>query len=136
MPMKIDKRFCDLAVSLAKTSKHQIRVGAVLLSGREIISVGVNSISKSHPMQKYYNDLYRGFTVPIHNNIHAELDAILKYRRMRIELPKLKIVIARLNKSGELLAGRPCPACYAAIIDNNIDSIIYSTETQFIYDRI
>lgn len=133
--MKIDTKFCDLAISLAQTSQHQIKVGAVLVSGKDIISVGVNSTTKSHPLQKYYNDMYRGFTVQIHNYIHAELDAILKYRRMRIEIPKLKIYIARINKSGELLPGKPCPACSAAIIDNNIGTIIFSGNNGFEYDN-
>lgn len=132
--MKIDNRMCDLAISLAKSSNHNIRVGAVLVSGKEIISVGVNSTTKSHPLQKYYNDMYRGFTVPIHNNIHAELDAILKYRRMRIVLPKLKIYIARINRSDQLLAGKPCPACFAAIKDNLISTIVYSTTKGFEYE--
>ena len=129
--MRIQNKFCDLAISLAKSSDHQFRVGAVIVSGKQIISVGVNSADKSHPMQKYYNDRYRDFTVPIYNHIHAELDAILKYRRMRIDIPKLSIYIARINKKGDLVPAYPCPSCSAAIYDNNIKSIIYSSSTGF-----
>ena len=134
--MKIDSKYCDLAVSLAKTSKHQIRVGAVLVSGKDIISVGVNSTEKSHPLQKYYNDRYRNFKVDIYNHIHAELDSILKYRRMRIELPKLKIYIARINKNGELVPGYPCSSCFPLITDNGIKSIIYSTRNGFEIEKL
>jgi deoxycytidylate deaminase len=133
--MKIDKKFCDLAISLAKTSNHQFRVGAVLVSKKDIISVGVNSTDKSHPLQKYYNDRCREFKVEIHNNIHAEMDAILKYRRMRIDIPKLKIFIARINKNGIIVPGYPCPSCSALLNDNSVNTIIYSTSDGFDYEQ-
>lgn len=123
-------KFSNLAIALAETSEHsQYKVGSVLVSNKSIISVGVNTL-KSHPYQKIYNK-YRNFNVEINHFLHAETDAILKYRRMRIELPKLKIYIARIRKDGTIVPGFPCPACYQLILDNNIREIIFSTHDDF-----
>lgn len=130
----INTKIADLAIQLAALSEHSTRVGAVITNGKHVITTGVNSKYKSHPLQKYYNDRYRNFNVPIHNNIHAELDAILKYQRMKIHSNKLQIYIARLNKANQLQPAKPCPACRAAIIDNKINTIIYSNLEGFDYE--
>jgi deoxycytidylate deaminase len=132
MLSKYDQKFCNLAINLALTSEHySTRVGAVLVSNKTIITTGVNSNTKSHPLQKYYNQ-NRNFEVEIKHHIHAELDCIIKYKKLYEEIPNVKLYIARLRKDGSIVPAYPCPACLAAIQDHQISEIIYSNFSGFV----
>jgi deoxycytidylate deaminase len=131
MISKLDERFTKLAYELALTSEHEItRVGAVLVANKTIISVGVNSATKSHPLQKMYNE-FRHFQVEIRHLIHAEMECIIKYKKMDEEISDLKMYIARIRKNGTLVPGYPCAACQQALKEYGISSVIYSSFNDF-----
>lgn len=131
MISKLDERFSKLALELAFTSEHEItRVGAVLVANKTIISVGVNSATKSHPLQKMYNE-FRHFQVEIRHLIHAEMECIIKYKKLNEDIPDLKMYIARIRKNGTLVPGHPCPACQQALKEYGVNSIVYSSFNGF-----
>ncbi len=124
-----NQKFIKLALSLANTSEHySTRVGAVLVhKNKTIIATGVNSNTKSHPLQKFYNS-YRNFEVEINHHIHAEMDCIVKYKNMGIELEDLSLYIVRLNKTGNIVPAYPCVACAKALKEYGINNLIYSID--------
>ena len=88
------------------------------------MSVGVNKC-KSHPMQKMYNK-YRDIDINhICNNVHAEMDAILKVSNKQ-NLIGADIYIYRSDTRGNLRICRPCAACMAIIRECGIKNIYYT----------
>lgn len=135
MITKRDEKYFEAAKSVAKTSKHhKARIGCVLVNNRDIISVGVNG-RKTHPLQAHYNK-YRIFDngEKCKNLLHAELDAIIKYKD---DIPKgSKIYIFRIWKTGKVGIGRPCPGCMLALRERGINDIYYTTDEGYAYERL
>lgn len=82
----------------------------------KIISMGMNSYKKTHPLQAHFASLVG---MPKRIYLHAEIQAIVNARNKKIH----KISVFRYNKRGELLPSKPCPICTRAILDNKIPSI-------------
>lgn len=130
---KAELKFYDVACAAARTSNHsKYKVGAVLVKRKQIISVGVNSQSRSHPLQKRYNALRKSLTAPIHDNIHAEMDAIIKTNVF--DLTDASIFVYRGTQSGKANS-RPCEACSQALRDKGIKHIYYTTVDGYVYEK-
>lgn len=132
---KRDMRFFDVAKAIARTSKHErFAVGATLVSGGQVISVGVNT-NKSHPVQKKYNK-YRNIDKPMHHNLHAEIAAILEALHKLDDLKNVKVYVYRETKDGKVAMARPCPACMACLTDNGVRDIYYTTDIGYAYEHV
>ena len=84
----------------SKNSDYRIKVGAVLVVGKNMIR-GFNKI-KSHP--RYANpEMHRKIS------IHAEIDCILKSRDYDID--GSSIYVYRETRDGDIANSRPCVAC-------------------------
>jgi tRNA(Arg) A34 adenosine deaminase TadA len=83
-----------------------------------ILSIGLNSYSKSSPLQKLYADKI-GDIHKIFN--HGEIDAIKKLPYSSI--PE-KIYIARVAKNKQTMPCQPCEICSLALRDAGIRKII------------
>jgi deoxycytidylate deaminase len=133
-----DLKLFNIAKEVATFSNHpKVKIGAVIVSGNKILSVGVNS-QKSHTMQYLYNR-FRNISnmgVSMHHFIHAEIDAIIKLRNMFYPyIPEgIKIYVHRLLKNGDLGYCRPCKACLAALKDHKIHHMYYTTEEGYCYE--
>lgn len=122
-----------MARSVAETSQHhKVKIGAVLVYKNEILSVGCNLI-KSHPKQMVYNK-NREFEFDLcPHNIHAEFNAVLKYKGI---IPKHSIMyVYRLTKQGNQGMGRPCKACQKMLKEYGIYDVVYTTEESIIYEQ-
>ena len=127
---KKDKRFISIAKEVSNLSDYKkVKIGAVIVLKREIISVGYNK-HKSHPIMKVFNKKYRGFTTK-ENNLHAEMDALMKCKHLDID--GATIYIYRELKNGSLGNCFPCPACQRRIITAGIKRIVY-TDYDGIYE--
>lgn len=128
---KKQKRFFDVARAVSKTSDHpKVRIGCCIVKKRRILSVGVN-LMKSHPMQKKYNK-YRELTMDvnhIHNNIHAEFDAVLKANPD--ELVGADIYVYREDFWGKRSLCRPCEACMRLLKSRKIKAVYYTGYNSF-----
>ena len=128
-------KYFDVAKAMAKTSKHpKFSVGAAIVCGGKVISVGVN-MNKTHPMQKKYNK-YRNIDKPMHHNLHAEMDAILQACNQFDDIKNLKVFVYRETKDGKRAMARPCAACMQALRDYGIYEIYYTTDTGLAYEVI
>lgn len=123
--LKRDIKYFNLAREASKLSDHKkIKIGAVIVHNKEILSVGYNH-NKSHPAQKKLNKLrFDESYERCKHHIHAEISAIVsaKYH----DLKNARIYIYRENKTGPQMC-RPCEACMFAIKQAGIKHIYYTT---------
>ena len=128
-----DLRMIEKAVTLCETNppdKGQQRVAAIVTDSRgNILSSGINSYSKTHPLQAKYANLN---DERHHVFLHAEIAALVKNRS---EEKASKIYVARLLKNGEYALAKPCPMCSMAIKEAGIEEIIY-TEREKIVKKV
>jgi tRNA(Arg) A34 adenosine deaminase TadA len=83
-----------------------------------ILSIGLNSYSKSHPKQSYYaKKCNMGEKI----YLHAEIAALVKCRGI-----PYKISVERYGKKGEPKLAQPCPICFMAIKEAGIKKIEFT----------
>lgn len=95
-------------------------VAAVTDKKGRLLSIGVNSYEKTHPLQAKYA---KQASKPDKVFLHAEIAALVKVRN---GIPH-KIYIARVNKAGEPCLAAPCEICQLAIEYAGIEEIEYTT---------
>lgn len=127
---KTERAYFRAARAVSKLSNHpNYKIGAIVVLKHRIISSGYNSDTKTHPLQKRYNQ-YR-FTEDSHHKCHAELSALLPLIKSRMDLSSANIYVYREDKSHCLACARPCPSCMKLIRDCGIKKIFYSTENGY-----
>lgn len=95
--------YLNVAIEIAKTSKHRFRMGAVVVKGGSILAVGVN---------RRTNDASQEGMDWRHCSVHAEASALKKAGYPR----NAKIFVARVLKDGTTPAiAKPCFQCAALI---------------------
>ena len=81
-----------------------------------LLSVGFNSYTKSHPLQKHFAERV-GHSHKVY--LHAEIAAILRAK----DQPIYRITVERYDKKGLPVNAEPCPICKAAIEAFNIQVV-------------
>ena len=103
-------------------AKQQQDITAIIYDKRgNVLSIGKNSYTKTHPMQARYAKL-AGPEYSAHNYafIHAEVSAIIRCT----ELNKAhRISIFRVRKDGSYGLAKPCQACAIAIQKAGIEIV-------------
>ena len=119
---------CNAAIAVAKMSNHRFKVGAAIVKGNKIISLGCNS----HKTTPFIRNKISNTTAV--DRLHAEMSCIL---RAKGDLSKCKIYIARIVavKSGLAIA-KPCSLCMAMIKEAGIKEIVYSTAYGWEKERV
>ena len=106
------------AIEEAELSEyHPYKIGAVVFKGSRILSSGHNELrgnGKIHPKYKNFE-----------NSLHAEQAAILNLKEWE-KAKGANILIIRLNKSGNLSLGYPCPMCQQMIKHLGLNKVFYS----------
>ena len=91
------------AIEEAKKSQHQHRVGAVIFSGKRILSVAHNAVRSNKIPNKWKN---------FYESAHAEAKAIINSKlNSKRNLKGYSILVVRINKHGHLLNAKPCEFC-------------------------
>ena len=115
--------YIDKVIDYAKSSPAKFRHAAICLDSRgRIVSHATNS-RKTHPLQAEYAKR-TGKAQKV--SLHAEIAALIKARE-DIET----VVVARINKRGELRNSRPCPICKLALEEADVQDIWFSTDKGF-----
>lgn len=110
-------KYFDLARKVSKLSDHKrFSLGAVIVDGSKIISVGANKL-KTHPKS----------THP-YSSLHAEMAAIISARQ---DLSKCDIYVYRGIKPGTPAMAKPCVYCQAMIQEAGIKNIYYTTTNTY-----
>ena len=124
-----EQRFFNIAKEMSQLSNFsRARVGAVVTSGKRILSASCNS-TKTRPLQFYYNK-YRNFEDYKNSNSceHAEISALSPLIGKEIEWDKVSIYTYRELKNGKRACSRPCVACMSLIKDLGIKNIYFIDE--------
>jgi len=115
--------YIDKVIDYAKASEAKFRHAAICLDSRgHIVSHATNS-RKTHPLQAEYAKR-TGKEQKV--SLHAEIAALIRARD-DIET----VVVARINKRGELRNSRPCPICRLALEEAAVREIWFSTDKGF-----
>ena len=94
-----------------RTKKQEVTALAYDRKGN-LLSIGRNSYTKTHPMQARYAKL-SGRPNAIY--LHAEVSALVRARG-KVH----KLVVMRYGADGEPVLSKPCPACQLAIKDYGV----------------
>ena len=124
-----EQRFFNIAKEMSQLSNFsRARVGAVVTSGKRILSASCNS-TKTRPLQFYYNK-YRNFEDYKNSNSceHAEISALSPLIGKEIEWDKVSIYTYRELKNGKRGCSKPCPACSKLIKELGIKTVYYIDE--------
>lgn len=119
------------------SDNKKTRVGCIIVYKNSVISVGYNKNSKTHPLQKKYNN-YRGFDTnasKCNNSLHAECAALSKIKYYDIDWKKVNVFVYRIRKDGTKGMAKPCQACEELIKDMGIKNVYYSTDIGWNYER-
>ena len=100
-----------ISLDIPRPKKHV----SIIVRKNEIVSVGTNNF-RTHPLAKKYG--YR------FDEVHSELDALLRYRGPR---DNLKLFNFRFNRFSDMRMSKPCCNClpWCMVI---FDTIWYSTD--------
>ena len=132
-----EQRFFNIAKEMSQLSNFsRARVGAVVTSGKRILSASCNS-TKTRPLQFYYNK-YRNFEDYKNSNSceHAEISALSPLIGKEIEWGKVSIYTYRELKNGKRGCSKPCEACSKLIKELGIKTVYYIDEDgDFIKER-
>jgi len=115
---KIDKLYkvaCPCVDNIGRPRKHV----SLILRKNQIVSVGTND-NRTHPLAKKYGYL--------NDEVHSELDALLKYRGPK---DNLTLVNFRFNRRKQIRMSRPCKKCLAWCLAI-FDDIYYTTNHGFV----
>jgi deoxycytidylate deaminase len=93
-------------------------IAATLDKRGRIISIGENSLTKTHPLMYHYSTKSKTYNKIY---LHAELSAMVKSYSYAHS-----IIVIRINREGEFAMARPCPICMMAIKEAKIKKIWYS----------
>lgn len=114
------------------------RVGAVLVDGKHVLSVGF-STRKTSPWQELFNK-ERHFAEDNKYNpafMHAEIHCLAMYLNARdIDLSGAELYVCRLRRDQPFGMSRPCPACMAAIKACGIRRVAYTTNDGVAFEKI
>lgn len=116
-------RFMELAEFVSLWSKDpSTKVGAVVVSGKEVLSLGYNGFAPRTPdHDSYLNDREEKYP----RVIHAEVNAILRMdRRSRSYMP-LQMFVTHM----------PCSSCASIIIAAGISEVITNRPSQELLER-
>lgn len=101
-------RYLELAIKAAHGSSCKQRHGAIVVSGGNILSTGIN-IQKNDPAFVNWNSAH----------IHAEIAALRRARWPK----KATVYIARIDARGNPAYSKPCIKCQAVLDAHGYDSV-------------
>ena len=109
-----------IATKVAHDSKfRRARVGAVIVMGSRVLSVGCNHIGYSHFLPNR----------PYPESMHAEMQAIVELlkKRRQDELIGATIYVSRIGRNGMVRLARPCRHCDILIRAVGINKVVFTT---------
>jgi deoxycytidylate deaminase len=108
----------DECIELAESSISKRKVGAILLKRGKIVAAATNLETKSHPEQARYA---QKAGKPLNIYLHAEIRALIKCDCADT------ILVARVDKKGNVKMAKPCPICQLAIRESKVNNVFYTT---------
>lgn len=98
------------------------KLGAALMSGNKLLSVGYNIFGKSHPIYQDTDEEGNDFL----RNTHAELMCLTQ--RKHYEDRNLTLYVYRESDSGHYACSRPCRICMKLLESHSIKRVRFINE--------
>lgn len=122
--MKLNNNIIQLAKITANNSTYHQKVGCVIFTKKQIISVDHNyhlrSAKKLHPKYQKWE-----------GSVHAEIACILK---ARTDLKSTSMLVVRINNNNELRLAKPCEHCMKYIYHVQIKNLFYSINNDILHE--
>lgn len=116
---KIAQKICSERRSKTLPAVHV----AFIVKKNRIISIGFNK-DKTNPNSIKYNYIgASGDKIVV--NTHAELDAILKYKKS--DISNCELIVLRYDGDGKLNNSKPCHGCSNLLKEKRIKKVYFST---------
>lgn len=97
------------AIKFAEKSRHRVRVGAVVSSGKRLS--GAANKNRNSPAINH-----------LEASVHAEVGAL---RRMTVGTAGSSVYVARLGARGRLLPSFPCSRCLSALVACRVKRVVW-----------
>jgi deoxycytidylate deaminase len=94
-------------VMVEHPASHRCKHIAIIYRGSTVVAIGYNQ-AKTHPLQARYA------ASPLKLHLHAEIDAIVRSVRRRVDLTECGIIVGRIN-GDKFCESQPCSGCWSAI---------------------
>lgn len=109
------------AIDLANQNPvEKFKVASFIVNKKgHVVSVGYNSITKTHPLQAKYATMSNR---PMKVYLHAEIGALVKCRDSAPDT----LYVARVWKDGTPSLAKPCKLCSLAIKESGVKRVVYS----------
>lgn len=129
--MNRTERMLDLALKQSRLSDYRrIKIGAVISRGNKILSVGCNR-KQTHTVQLRWD--HAAGKKHSKGCLHAEVCAILACES---DMTSSTIYVARNELNGSMGMCRPCDACFLAIVDAGITTMVFHTKTGVVKEKV
>lgn len=107
---------------LARMSTEPKRHGALLVSGRKVLAVGVNTFRNDTKSVEFAPDMC---------SYHAEQNVLKQIERTSSDVRQLlaksaRLYVVRINRAERLMPSKPCAKCEAMLIAVGIKTVIHS----------
>lgn len=113
-------------IDLASNHDAKVRIASIVTDKRgRILSSGLNSYTKTHPVQKKYAVLVGQ---PMRQFLHSEMISLL-----RCQGEPYALYVVRLDSSGRMALAKPCKICEAAAREKKIKEVYYSVDANTIH---
>ena len=113
-----DAKFMQLAAAQARLSPCLMKHGAVAVMNGRVVGSGYNH-HRCNSKDGFIHDCL---------TCHAEIDALRKANKNKVNFKKVTLYICRLDNSNQLRESSPCLHCMDTICLLNIKKIVYSAE--------
>ena len=98
--------------------QEKFKLYALLFNKNILISKGINSSKKTHPLIKR-----KGFK----KTVHAEINALIRVCNKDL-IKGSTMIVYRQNNNGKMAMARPCEMCLNFLKESGVKNIIYSTD--------
>lgn len=120
MNIKLLNKAIQTAISLKTMTPGRSKHFSFLIRKSNIVSVGWNNGSKTHPIAAKFNY----YSEAIHSELHCILNA------SKID-KKCSMINIRIDKRDKILLSKPCEKCQNLLYHYGINDVIYSYEKGF-----
>ena len=132
------ERYLQFAKNMAEMSDFdRQQMGCVVTYKKKVIGMGFNS-TKTHPLQKTYNNRFRFDSDDTPHCMHAEMHALIPIRNLDIDWNKARVYVYRVSRcypSNGAFA-RPCTACREYMKSLGIRHIYYTTSESPVHELL
>lgn len=118
MNQKLSNKIINISKDLRYTSTLRAKHFSFIVKRNTIVSVGINSYDKTHPMAKKLGYRFA--------NIHSELSAVLNFDGIPSDLMGCDLINVRMNRFGQIGMSKPCSKCQKLIRDFGFSKVYYT----------